>query len=68
MLHPALPFFRYHRQPSRGFFVPFDEPVVLLCVFFLGLLRGGIFLDAQADQPGNYLDLGKHLTALNIMI
>lgn len=55
-LHLGFTLLGYHRQPGSCFFVPFDEPIVLLGVLLLGLLRGGILFDALADQFGNYLD------------
>ena len=39
-------------QPLRRFFIPLYRTFVLSAVFLLGLLRGGIPLDAPADRFG----------------
>lgn len=39
-------------QPLRRFFIPLYRTFVLSAVFPLGLLRGGISLDAPADRFG----------------
>lgn len=39
-------------QPLRRFFIPLYRTFVLSAVFLLGLLRGGISLDAPADRFG----------------
>ena len=49
-------FLRDAGQLFNGFLVAFDQAVVFPVVLLLGLLPGGVVLDALADQFRNHLD------------